>query len=103
MDKSESYIIAEGPEGLKNVLSEFLIKSKQDPLFAKQEHHVLYQLGNQKTMIRVDTDKTPFKFWCYDLMGRPITIVLKNIIADFLWEHWGEKKLSLQDVTDQNK
>jgi hypothetical protein len=103
METSTSYVIAAGPDGLKDVLNELLEKSRQDPLFARQEHHVLYQLGNQKTMIRIDTDQAPFKFWCYDLLGRPITVVLKNTLADFLWEHWGEKELRLQDVTDQNK
>ncbi|MEO8401947.1 MAG: hypothetical protein ABI597_09180 [Gammaproteobacteria bacterium] len=86
------YIIAEGPEGLKKILAEFLEKSRNDPIFAKQKHHVLYQLGSQKSMIRIDTDRTPFKFWYYDLMGRAATVAVKDVLADFLWDNWGEKQ-----------
>lgn len=103
MQTPESYIIAEGPEGLTKILEELLEKTKQDPGFAKQEHHVLYQLGSQKSMIRIDTDQTPFKFWCYDLMGRPITLPMKEVLTRFLWKHWGEKAVSLQEVTELNK
>ncbi len=99
----EDYIIAEGPEGLKNILEELLEKSKQDPVFARQEHFVLYTIGNLKSLMKVGTDQAPFKFWCYDLMGRPITLAMKEVLTQFLWEHWGEKEISLQDVTEQNK
>lgn len=103
MGTPESYIIAEGPEGLKKILEELLEKTKQDAVFAKQAHYVLYQLGNLKSMIRIDTDQVPFKFWCYDLMGRPITLPMREVMSQFLWEHWGVKDISLQDVTEENK
>src|SRR3990167_10437722 len=98
MDTTNHYVVAEGPDGLTKILQEFLEKSKNDSTFAAEKHYVLYQLGSQKSMLCVDTDKTPFKFWYYDLMGRPATEAVKETIANFLWEHWGEKE-ELQDVT----
>ena len=102
MDIPNDYIIADGPEGLIKVLNELLEKSKNDSTFAQQKHYVLYQLGNQKSMLRVDTDKGPFTFWHYDLMGRPATQAIKETIANFLREHWGEEEQELLDVTHRN-
>jgi hypothetical protein len=103
MDIAKNYVIAEGASGLKDVLIELLQHSQIDPSFAQQEHHVLYKLGNQKTMIRVDTEQAPFKFWCYDLLGRALTLPVKDTLADFLWENWGEKNNHFQDKMDLNK
>lgn len=92
MDIPSKYILANGPEGLEKVLNELLEKSKKDSAFASQEHFVLYQLGEQKSLIRVDTDKKPFLFWHYDLLGRPMTMVVKNTIDKFLSEKFGVKQ-----------
>lgn len=95
MDNIKNYVRAEGPEGLKKVLEDLFVQATQDPVFAKQEHYVLYQLGGLKSMMRVDTDQAPFKFWCHDLMGRPMTLPMREVLMNFLWEHWGESELSL--------
>lgn len=87
----KDYLNAEGPEGLSLALNELLEKSKKDPFFAKKEHYVLYQLGQQKSLIKIDTTKMPFRFWHYDLMGRPMTNVVKEVISNFLWEKCGGK------------
>lgn len=97
MDHSDDYIIAEGPQGLDNVLTELLQKSQHDPLFAKAEHYVLYQLGSQKSLIKIDTTQHPFRFWHCDLMGRPATQAVKETIAKFLWEKCGEKERYSQE------
>lgn len=99
---SDDYIIAEGPEGLDRVLTELLEKSKADPIFASQEHYVMYQLGNQKSLIKVDTNQTPFKFWYYDLMGRPATIIVKEAIARFLWDKCGLREEYFQETTEKH-
>jgi len=92
-----NYILAEGPEGLNKVLDELLEKSDQDPIFATSEHYILYQLRDQKALIKVDTSKKPFHFWYYDLLGRPATRLVKATIAEFLWEKCGAKELYLHE------
>lgn len=89
MDVPNDYIIAEGPEGLRRVLDDLLARSTSDSTFATQEHFVMYQLGNQKSLIKVDTDRAPFEFWHYDLMGRPATMAVRDTIKQFLFEKWG--------------
>ncbi len=88
METSENYIIAEGPEGLRQVLEELFVKASSDPVFATQEHLVCYQLGSQKSLIKVDATQEPFLIWHYDLMGRPATVAVKDVIKQFLFEKW---------------
>lgn len=92
-----NHIVADGPEGLERVLDELLEKSKTDTQFASDEHFILYQLANQKSLIKVDTSQLPFKFWHNDLMGRPATVAVKHTIAKFLWEKCGEKERCLYE------
>lgn len=98
MDIPANSVIAEGPDGLTAVLNDFLEKSKSDRLFAEDEHFILYQLGNQKSLIKVDTSQIPFRFVYNDLMGRPATIVVKEVIARFLWEKCGEKERYIHEM-----
>lgn len=98
MDIPDSCIIAQGPEGLEKVLDELLAKAKADPIFASQEHNIMYQLGGQKSLIKVDTNVIPFKFWYNDLMGRPATTVVKDIIARFVWEKCGERERAQRET-----
>ncbi len=99
MDISTDYIIAEGPQGLTRVLEDLLAKSKQDTSFAKQAHYVLYQLGGQKTMLKIDMSQQPFLIWHHDLMGRPMTTVVKDTLTQFLKEKCGATEVFLQDVS----
>ena len=98
MGISTDHIIANGTEGLEKVLDDLLEKTKDDPLFASQSHYILYQLGSQKSLIKVDTVQSPFRFWYYDLMGRPATTAVKETIARFIWDKCGEKDRALQGV-----
>ena len=99
-DCGNDYIVAEGPDGLEKILDELLEKTNQDPSFAKQTHQVLYRLGNQKSVIKIDTSERPFKFLHYDLMGRPATLPIKETIARFLWEKCGEKERFIKEQTE---
>jgi hypothetical protein len=101
MEIPKNSIIADGPEGLTRVLNELLEKAKSDPIFAGEEHFILYQLNAQKSLIKVDAKQVPFNFWHYDLMGRPATTVVKDTIARFLWEKCGERERYLQDVNNK--
>ena len=96
MDKKYEYILAAGPTGLETVLGELLTKSKADPIFAAEPHYILYELGNQRSLIKVDTSRSPFYFWHFDLMGRPATMAIKEVIVRFLWEKCGIKQQYLE-------
>jgi len=99
---SLQYIPAEGPEGLKTVLCDLLEKiGKNHGMEAEQ--YILYQVGSQKSLIKVDMSQQPFQFWYYDLLGRPATKAVKDIIADFVWEKGGEKERYLQELAAKEK
>lgn len=88
----EEYIVAEGPDGLSKVLESFLNRAQEDEGFAMNGHYILYRLGDQKSLIKVDMSNKPYKFYYYDLLGRPITKAVKNTIVHFLWEKCGLKE-----------
>ena len=93
---SLQYVTAQGPDGLTEVLSDFLDKAKTDPDFAATGHYILYQLGNQKSLIKVDMSQEPYQFWYNDLLGRPATKLVKDTIARFLWDKCGERERFFQ-------
>lgn len=87
MDRSTfEYELAEGPEGLRAVLDRFYDRAQQDKAFAAVGHYILYKLGGQKSLIKVDMSKEPFQFWYNDLLGRPATKLVKDTITLFLSE-----------------
>lgn len=86
------FVMADGPHGLMKVLENLLHQSEQDEAFRAQEHYIMYQLKDQRSLIKVDMSERPFQFWYYDLMGRPATTAVKEVIAEFLWEKCGEKQ-----------
>lgn len=88
----------EGPDGLRSALVDLYTKSKLNPQFAQAEHYILYQLGEQKALLKVDFSHSP-QFYYNDLLGRPITRVVKEVIARFLWEECGQREpLSEEEV-----
>lgn len=91
------YLVANGPDGLANVLETLFYRCQTDEQFAAEEHYILYQLGNQKSLIKTDMSVQPFQFWYYDLLGRPATKIVKETIGRFLWEKGGEKYRSQLD------
>jgi hypothetical protein len=97
MQMRDEYILANGPAGLEEVLAELLARTKNDEAFASEFHYVLYELGNQRSLIRIDTTQFPFKFWHFDLMGRPATKVIRETIARFLLEKCGLKEKYLEE------
>lgn len=92
-----TYVIAEGPEGLREVLDQFLESAKTDSEFAAVGHYILYQLGDQKSLIKVDMSATPYQFYYYDYLGRPATKAVKKTIVRFLWEKCGEREKYLKE------
>lgn len=89
-DLPTDYIKAEGPEGLRSVLDNLLIN--------QESKYILYHLGNQQSLIKVDLSTKPFQFWYYDLLGRPATRIVKETLARFAWEKGGEKEWYLQEL-----
>jgi len=94
----KNHLIAQGPEGLRQVLDTLLEKSLQDSGFAAEPHFVKYQLGQQESFLKVDMSEKPYLFWYCDLQGRPVTKAIQTVIADFLWEKCGEKEKCLQEL-----
>lgn len=103
MENEMGYIVAKGPEGLDEVLSDLLDKSKIDPIMKAKPHYILYELGNQKSLVKMDMSDWPILFWYYDLLGRPATSVVKDAIARFLWEKAGEREWYLKEKVAQEK
>ena len=87
-DVQIDYEVANGPEGLRALLDELWERAQTKP----GEFMILYQLGEQKSLIQVDARHQPFQFFYHDLMGRPPTNIVKTIIGTFLWERCGEKE-----------
>ena len=102
MEMEMGFIVAQGPQGLEQVLNELLEKSKSDATFKEQPHYVLYELGNQKSLIKMDLNEKPVMFWHYDLLGRAATSVVKDVLARFAWERCGEKEMYLKEQGANN-
>ena len=98
----KDYIPAQGPIGLRQVLDKLLEQSKNDSLFAAKEHFIMYQLGDQKSLIKVDMSEDPILFWYFDLLGRPATGIVKKTIFDFLWEKCGVREQYLQALESKD-
>lgn len=90
-DMIANAIPAAGPEGLKLVL-ENLLAQTQTGGHSPKEFVILYQLEQQKSVIKVDFNHKPCHFLYQDLLGRPITKAVKNVIAEFLWSKCGERE-----------
>src|SRR5690349_7555645 len=87
-EKKDSYKIAKGPDELALILDLLLENLKNNP-DSEKLHTILYELGHQKSLIKVDLNQHPFKFWYNDLLGRPATKTVKEVIAKFLWK-WNQ-------------
>ncbi len=95
MNADNHYTIANGPEELKQALLHTLEKANSDPRFAAQSHYILYKLDNQQSLIRMDPS---FHISHYDLLGRPATEAVKEVVAAFLREQCGGRG-QLEDVS----
>lgn len=100
-DLAFQYEVADGPKGLRDVLEDYLAKSEKDRRFADVGHYILYKLGDQRSLIRVDTSEIPFHFRYCDLLGRPATKAVKETIARFIWERCGEKERYMKELAER--
>ena len=89
---SLQYVSADGPDGLASILSDFYEKAKHDLTFAAEGHYILYKLGDQKSLIKVDMSQDPIQFYYNDLLGRPATRIVKETIARFLLNIYGDRE-----------
>lgn len=88
--EKKEYTIAHGPEGLAMILDEMLEQSRTSQEYAHEPHYILYRVGSQNSIIKVDLSQP--KFYYHDLLGRPMTRSVKKIIIDFLWNKYGLKE-----------
>lgn len=101
-DLAFQYDVAEGPTGLREVLDSYFSKYQNDPTFAQEGHYILYTLGEQRSLIRVDASAIPFHFRYCDLLGRPATKSVKEVIARFLWDRCGEKERYMKELATRD-
>lgn len=96
---------AVGPDGLKDALNHIFHQGLQDPLFAAEDHYIMYELGAQKALIKADMSQKPFHFWYCDLLGRPATPGVIRTIEAFLAENGGNQDFLLQfhDIYQKEK
>jgi len=71
--------IAEGPRGLRSVLTA-LLGLPQNQRDEPQE--ILYRLGGQESLILADLSKEPFHFYYNDIQGRPAPKMVRDIIQE---------------------
>lgn len=98
-DMVANAITAQGPDDLMRVLEQLLEKTQHE--LATKEFVVLYQVGNQRSLIKVDFNQQPCHFWYQDSLGRPITKAVENTIAEFLWTKCGEKERYLKEISSR--
>lgn len=84
--------VADGPEGLKEVLASLHGQALQDAAFRAKEHYILYRLKDQKALLKFDFSQQPYQCWFYDLLGRPATNAVKDVVAEFIWEAADQKQ-----------
>lgn len=75
-----------GPEALYNQLKECALFAKQNSAYASSEHYILYQLGMQKSLIKLDFSHDPLQIWYCDLQNRPVTNKVKEAVLRFIQE-----------------
>jgi hypothetical protein len=82
----EPEFVAEGPDGLRTLLDNFLLKAQTDQQFATASHYILYKLPNSElqSLIKVDMSQRPYQFWHYNLQERAALQSLKDTITNFL-------------------
>jgi len=88
-EKMPEVMTVEGPEGLMAALNSLYEKTHLDPSLPT-EYYLLYRLGGQKSLIKVDMKAEPTVFWYSDLLGRPATQLVKDTINQFLLSKFGE-------------
>lgn len=98
MELPSDYTIAEGPEGLKAALEKLQEQSLLDPAFSNEPHFLLYQRGQQQSLLKIDMKSTPYQYWYYDLQGRPAPGIVKETISRFAHEKLGETSVQFHDV-----
>ncbi len=97
--------IAEGPAGLKQALLNLLEQSKTNPQLREKAHYVHYKHGKQESLIKINPSFDVF--FHYDLWGRPATLVVKEIVANFIKEECNQQgrlvDVGRQEMLDRNK
>lgn len=82
-------IRAENIDGLKDCLNRLLDTIKRNPEQAAHDHRILFTIGNgQQSLIKVDAQTKPFRFYYCDLNGRAITQAVKEALIRFQEENF---------------
>lgn len=87
-----NHTVVAGPEALKAALVRLWEACQNSPEIAKQDHYLLYQRGNQQSVLKIELNKKPFQFWYCDRDGRPMMPLMKRELANFTWENGVSKE-----------
>lgn len=100
-----NYITVEGLAELKQALSGISEKSKVGSQVT-QVDYIFFGLAEQRSLIRVGRVGSFFYISYYDLQGRPVTIGIKEVIAQFLRDKHGNQgrfeDVSGKEVLERN-
>lgn len=98
METEREYQVVKGPEELERLLDNLLAQTKNDNHLKLKPYFILYEWGNQKSLLKVDLSEQPVVFWHDDLLGRPATSTVKEVIARFVWQNCGEKEWYFKEL-----
>lgn len=96
------YDEVEGAAELKQQLLFYWREFQAGNLKNTKTYYILFHMGAQQSLIRVDVGSPHFYFWYYDLLGRPMTKAVKQALAEFLWEHNGQKQAFISAMQQED-
>lgn len=84
MKPSYDYIPVQGLDHLSETLEMLYFKIKANPTLSSEDKYVLFQLGNQKSLLRITFAEEMPHFAYFDLFERPMTKNIKTVLINFL-------------------
>lgn len=74
------YDIAQELQGLKSLLAQYMRS------MTKEQQFILYKIGEQESLMRVDFSKQPYQVYYNDKLGRPAPFALKIAVTEIMSE-----------------
>lgn len=94
------YYRAIGSQELEQVLATLLENAQRDLHFAKKIHTILYEFGQQRSLIKVDFHQR--KAWYNDLLGRPAPLIIKDAFSKYSFYFHDVYSLNLHEKLEDS-
>lgn len=101
MTHPTDYTVAEGLDGLQHTLVDLIDHARRGSLGDNQTQYVLYRLGQQQSLLRIDLNTAPMQLWFYDLDGRPASSGLVSALGKVFWEQLMTNKPAFEVWRDE--